>query len=77
MPLLGAFAVRERGVQNGDFITENLMQVGGNRRSQTDFRNEEDGGASRFEHGAHAGQIDGCLTRPGDTVQQHAGKLAG
>ena len=57
MPLLGAFAVGERGVQDGNFIAEDLMQVGSHRRSQADLRNEQDGGASGFEHGTHGCQI--------------------
>ncbi len=76
VPLLGALAIGERGVQDGNFVAENLVQVGGDGGSQADFRDEQDGGASGFEHAAHGGQIDRGLARSGDAVQQHAGELA-
>ena len=44
MPLFGPLAVRKRGVKNGDFVAEDVVQIGGNRRREADFRNEEDGG---------------------------------
>ena len=75
MPLLGAFFVGERGVQDGDFVAENLMQVGGDGGREADFRDEEDGGASGFEHSAHAGQVHRGLSGAGDAVEEHTGKL--
>ncbi len=77
VPLLGALAVGECGVQDGDFIAEDLMQVGGDGGSEADFGDEEDGGASGFEDSAHGGQIDRGLAGAGDAVQQHAGEFAG
>ena len=76
VPLLGALAVGERGVQDGNFVAEDLMQIGGHGGRQADFRDEQNGGAPGFEHAAHGGQIDGGLARSGDAVQQHAGELA-
>ena len=76
MPLLGAFAIGESRVQDGNFIAEDLMQVGRDGRSQANFRDEQDGGAAGFEHSAHGRQIHGSLARTGDAVQQHAGELA-
>ena len=76
VPLLGALAVGQRGVQDGDFVAEDLMQVGGDGGRQADLGNQQDGGASGFEHGAHARQIDRGLSRAGDAVQQHAGEFA-
>ncbi len=76
MPLLGALFVGERGVQDGNFVAEDLVQIGGDRRREADFRDEENGGASGFEHCAHAGEVDGGFARAGDAVQKDAGKLA-
>ena len=76
VPLLGALLVGERGVQDGDFVAEDLMQIGGDGGRQTDFRDEQDGGASGFEHRAHGGEIDRGFAGAGDAVQQHAGKFA-
>ena len=58
VPLLGAFAVGERGVQDGDFVAEDLVQVGRDGRCETNFRNEQDGRASGFENSAHGREID-------------------
>ena len=77
VPLLGAFAVGERGVEDGNFIAEDLMQVGGDGRGQTDFGDEQDRGTSGFEHAAHGCEIHRCLARSGDAVQQHAGEFVG
>ena len=63
-------------MQNGNFIAEDLMQVGGDRRREADFRDEENGGTSSFEHRAHACEIDGGLARAGNAMQKHAGKFA-
>jgi hypothetical protein len=75
VPLLGAFAVGERGVEDGNFVAENLMQIGRDCRRQADFRNEENRGASSLEHAAHGCQINRCFARAGDAVQQHAGEF--
>ena len=77
VPLLGAFAIGERGVQDGNFVAEDLVQVGGDGGSQTDFGDKEDGGASGFENAAHGGEIDRGLAGAGDAVQQHSGEFAG
>ena len=61
MPLLGAFAVGKRGMQDGDFVAEDLMQIGGDGGSKADFGDEQDCGASGFEHRAHGRQINGGL----------------
>jgi hypothetical protein len=61
MPLLRALFIRKCGVQDGNFIAEDLVQIGGDRGREADFRNEQDGGASSLEHGAHARQVDGSL----------------
>ena len=38
VPLLGALAVRQRGVQDGNFIAEDLVEVGRDGGSETNFR---------------------------------------
>ena len=76
MPLLRALLVGERGVQDGNFIAEDLVQIGGDRWREADFRDEENGGAPSFEHGAHAREVNGGLARAGNAVQKDAGKLA-
>ncbi len=76
MPLLGAFLVGQRRVQDGDFVSEHLMQVGSDGRSQADLRDQQNGRASGLEHRSHGRQIDRGLARSGDAVQQHAGELA-
>src|SRR5581483_942985 len=50
VPLLGAFFVGESGVQDRDFITEDLVEVGGDGGCESDFGDKEDGGASGFEN---------------------------
>ena len=77
MPLLGTLFVGERGMQDGNFIAEDLMQVGCNGGRQTDFGDKQDGGASGLKHSTHASQIDRSFARSGDSMQQHAGELAG
>ena len=76
VPLLGAFLVGERRVQDGDFVSEDLMQVGGDGWGEADLGDQQDGRASGLEHRAHGGEIDRGLARSGDAVQQHAGKFA-
>ena len=63
-------------MQDGNFVAENLMQVGGDRRREPDFGNEQNGGASCFEHGTHPRKVYGRFSRAGDTVQQDAGELS-
>jgi hypothetical protein len=75
VPLFGAFAVGERGVQDGNFVTEDLMQVGSHGGSQTDFRDKQDGRAAGFKNGTHRGQVHRGLAGSGDAMQQHAGIL--
>ncbi len=61
MPLLGAFAIGKRRMQDRDFVAENLMEIGGDGGSKADLGNEKYGGAPGFEHGAHGSEIDGRL----------------
>ena len=62
------------GMQNGNFLSEDLMQIGRDRRRQSNFRNQQNGGASSFEHRTHRRKIDRGLARSGDAMQQHAAK---
>src|ERR1700747_3168612 len=70
MPLLGTLAVRESGVQNGDLIAENLVQVGSHRRGQPDFRNQKNGRSARFKDRAHSGEINRGLSRTSNAMKQ-------
>ena len=38
MPLLSPLLVGECGMQDRDFVTENLVQIGGHGGSETDLR---------------------------------------
>jgi hypothetical protein len=62
-------------MQDGNFIAEHLMQVGRHRRSQANFRNQQNRGASLLQHLAHAGQIHRRLSGAGDAVQQQPANL--
>src|SRR5580693_9863933 len=64
-------------MQDGDFVAEDLVQIGGYRRRESDFRHEQDGGAAGFEHGTHAREVDGSFAGARDSVQKDAGKLSG
>ena len=77
VPLLGAFLVRERGVQNGDFFTENLMKIGSDGGGEADLRDQQDGRAAGFEHCPHSGQVDGRFAGSGDAVHEQACKFMG
>ena len=48
MPLIVAFAVRERAVLNGDAITERTAKDRGDRRRQRDFRDQHQDLATVF-----------------------------
>ena len=63
MPLLGAFAIGERGMQDGHFVAEDLVQVGGDGWREADLRNEQNGGASGIEYRAHRREIDRGFAR--------------
>src|SRR6266849_7016592 len=75
MPLLRALPVGECRVQDGYFVAKDLMQIGGDRWGEADFRDEKDGGASGLKHSAHAREIDSGLPRAGDAMQEHSRKL--
>ena len=77
MPLLGAFAVGQSRVEDSDFVSEDLMQVGGNNGSEADLRYKQNRRSASFEHGTHTGQIDCGLPRAGNAVEQRAGESAG
>ena len=68
MPLFGALRIRQPGMQDGNLVAEHLMKVGGDRRSQANFRNEQDRGAALLQHLAHAREIDRRLSRAGDAM---------
>ena len=46
VPLIGAFLVRECGVQNGYFFAENLMKIGRDGGSEANLGHQQDGRAS-------------------------------
>jgi hypothetical protein len=53
--LFGTFAVGECGVQNSHFVTEYLMQVGGDCWGEADLWDQKDSGAAGLEDSAHGG----------------------
>ena len=77
MPMLRAFFVRQRGMQNCDFVSEDLMNVSGDGRSQSNFRDQQNGGAAGIKDRLHDGKINRRFSGAGYAVQQHAGKFAG
>ena len=50
MPLLGALTIAQRGVEDRDFIPEDLMEIGGYGRSEANLRNQKYSGASCFRN---------------------------
>ena len=58
LPLLGALVVAEGGVENSDFVAENLMQIGGHGGCETDFGHQQNGRASLRQHRLHGRQVD-------------------
>ncbi len=42
LPLLGPLVVAQGGMQNGNFVAEDLMQIGCHRRGETDLRYQQD-----------------------------------
>ena len=76
VPLLGALVIGQAGMQDGDFVAEDLNQIGRHRRSEPDFRHQQNGGAPLFQHLAHGREINRRLAGAGYAVEQHAGKLA-
>ena len=76
MPLFGTLLVGKGGVEDGDFITEDLVKVGGHSRSKADFGDEQDGGTARFQNRAHGREIHGSFSRASHTMQQNATELS-
>ena len=63
-------------MQDGDFFSEQLMQISSYRRSQSDLRDQQNGRAPRLKHRPHRRQINRGLARSRDAMKQHAGELA-
>ncbi len=70
VPLLGPLGIGERGVQDRDLVSENLMQVGGGLRRQADLRHQQDRRPAGGEHVLHGRQVHRRLARAGDAEQQ-------
>ena len=69
LPLLGALVVAEGGMQDGDLVAEDLVKIGGHRRSESDLRNQQNGRAPFRQHRLHGREVDGGLARAGNAVQ--------
>ena len=69
-PLLAALFRRERGVQQGYFLPESLIEQTGHLRGEADFGNEQDRGEAAVECLLHGGKIDGGFSGAGDAVEQ-------
>ena len=76
LPLLGALVIAQRGVQNGDLVGKDLLQIGGHGRSEPDLRHQQNRRAAFRQHRLHRRQIDRGLARAGDAVQQHGQETA-
>ena len=75
MPVLGALFVRKPGVQNRDLVSEDFVNIGGDRGREPDFRYQQDRRSPRIEHRLHSGEIYSGFSRSGDTMQQNPRKL--
>jgi hypothetical protein len=64
-------------VEDGDLISEDLVKIGGNGRSETDLGNKEYGGASGFEDGTHRREIDRRFAGASYAVQKHSREFLG
>ena len=76
LPLLGALVVAERGMQDGNLVAEDLVQIGGHGGREPDLRHQQDGRAPFGQHRLHRRQVHGGLARAGDAMQQHGQELA-
>jgi len=75
VPLLGPLGIGERGVQDGDLVAEDLVQIGGSLRRQTDLRHEQNRRPARRQHILHGREVHSRLARAGDAEQQRDREL--
>ena len=76
MPLLRPLRIRQPRMQNGNLVSEYLMQIGRYRRRQPNLRNQQDRGAPGVQHLPHTSQIHRRLSGASDPMEQQAAKLA-
>ena len=57
VPLLGALGIAERRMQNGNLLAENAVQIGGDARSQSDLRHQQNRATPCGQHRLHGRQI--------------------
>ncbi len=70
VPLLAALFGGESGVEQGDFGSEGVVQLGGHGGGEADFRNQQDRGSAGVERATHGREVDRGFTGAGDAVQQ-------
>ena len=63
-------------MQDGDLFPEDSVQIGGHPRRQADFGHQQNRPSPRFEDLPHRRQVDRCLARTGDPVEQDRLELA-
>src|SRR3954453_12849294 len=73
MPVLGAFFVGKTRVQNGYFVSEDVVNIGGDSWRESNLRDQQNCRAPRIEHGFHRRQINRGLAGSSHTMQQNPG----
>src|SRR6185369_8028639 len=69
-PLLTAFGIAERAVQDGNAIAEAAEKLPGHGGGEGDFGNEQEGAASGGERGFNGGEVYLGFARAGDAVEE-------
>ena len=59
-------------MQDRYFVAEDLVQIGGDGRSQANLGDQQNGGAACIEHRAHDSEIHRRLPGTSHAMQQHA-----
>ena len=78
-PFAGALDVAERGVQNGDAFEARAKPgaaLTANPQSQSDFRDQDDGGLSARQRFLHGAQVDFGFAAAGDAVEEQCAEFA-
>ena len=73
MPVLGAFFVGKTRVQNGYFVSEDVVNIGGDSWRQSNLWDQQNCRAPRIKHGFHCRQINRGLAGSSYAMQQNPG----
>src|SRR6478672_13845989 len=63
MPMLGAFFIRKPGMEDGNLVAEDVVNVSCNGWREADLRNKQNGRASGIEYRLHRREIHGGFPR--------------